>query len=176
MAKSTRSKVKRAHRAKKREDGVYAAIEAARLARLATKLKAVALLPADSTEENTEGDEIMEDGDFEDAEGAEGEKVEGKGWCHDSDSFDSSPDVGLYEWLRSFGFAAFALLEAEDITPKRMERLLTNGSMTRKIMEAMTVVGGSSYLLPSPSSHLQSGVRARQSHRATNFAATKSCH
>lgn len=42
MAKSTRSKVKRAYRAKKREDGVYAASEAARLKRLSSKLKGVA--------------------------------------------------------------------------------------------------------------------------------------
>ena len=41
MAKSTRSKVKRAYRAKKRDDSVYAAIEAARLERLSSKLRAV---------------------------------------------------------------------------------------------------------------------------------------
>ena len=41
MAKSTRSKVKRHYRAKKREDGVYAAIEAARLERLSAKLAVV---------------------------------------------------------------------------------------------------------------------------------------
>ncbi|KAL5508328.1 hypothetical protein ACEPAH_5947 [Sanghuangporus vaninii] len=41
MAKSTRSKVKRAYRAKKREDSVYAAIEAARLERLSSKLRAI---------------------------------------------------------------------------------------------------------------------------------------
>lgn len=41
MAKSLRSKTKRSHRAKKREDGVYAAIEAARLARLSSKLQNV---------------------------------------------------------------------------------------------------------------------------------------
>ncbi|KAF8633673.1 hypothetical protein AX15_001284 [Amanita polypyramis BW_CC] len=38
MAKSTRSKVKRAYRAKKRESGVYAVTEAARLRRLNAKL------------------------------------------------------------------------------------------------------------------------------------------
>ncbi|KAL5527310.1 hypothetical protein ACEPAG_6101 [Sanghuangporus baumii] len=41
MAKSTRSKVKRSYRAKKREDSVYAAIEAARLERLSSKLRAI---------------------------------------------------------------------------------------------------------------------------------------
>ncbi|CCM02829.1 uncharacterized protein FIBRA_04941 [Fibroporia radiculosa] len=39
MAKSTRSKVKRHFRAKKRTEGVYAAVEAARLNRLHNKLK-----------------------------------------------------------------------------------------------------------------------------------------
>ncbi|KIL68313.1 hypothetical protein M378DRAFT_72083 [Amanita muscaria Koide BX008] len=41
MAKSTRSKIKRAYRAKKRETGVYAVVEAARLQRLNTKLSRV---------------------------------------------------------------------------------------------------------------------------------------
>lgn len=41
MAKSTRSKVKRAYRAKKRETGVYAAAEAARLQKLNDKLARV---------------------------------------------------------------------------------------------------------------------------------------
>ncbi|KAI5120910.1 hypothetical protein M0805_002890 [Coniferiporia weirii] len=41
MAKSMRSKVKRSFRAKKREEGVYAAVEAARLQRLSAKLQTV---------------------------------------------------------------------------------------------------------------------------------------
>jgi len=41
MAKSIRSKAKRSFRAKKREDGIYAATEAARLQRLTTKLAVV---------------------------------------------------------------------------------------------------------------------------------------
>lgn len=41
MAKSTRSKVKRHFRAKKRETGVYAVVEAARLERLSAKLTAI---------------------------------------------------------------------------------------------------------------------------------------
>jgi hypothetical protein len=40
MAKSTRSKVKRSFRAKKRDEGVYAATESARLHRLNSKLTA----------------------------------------------------------------------------------------------------------------------------------------
>jgi hypothetical protein len=39
MAKSLRSKVKREYRSKKREDGIYAATEAARLHRLNAKLR-----------------------------------------------------------------------------------------------------------------------------------------
>ncbi|KAG6886070.1 hypothetical protein C0993_004060 [Termitomyces sp. T159_Od127] len=41
MAKSIRSKSKRTHRNKKREDSVYAATEAARLHRLSSKLAAI---------------------------------------------------------------------------------------------------------------------------------------
>ncbi|TDL29317.1 hypothetical protein BD410DRAFT_779689 [Rickenella mellea] len=52
MAKSTRSKVKRSFRAKKREEGVYAAVEAARLQRLSSKLDAV---------RNQKVDEVVED-------------------------------------------------------------------------------------------------------------------
>ncbi|KAN0139995.1 hypothetical protein V8E53_001891 [Lactarius tabidus] len=47
MAKSTRSKVKRAFRAKKRTEGVYAATEAARLQRLNTKLRALTTAEVD---------------------------------------------------------------------------------------------------------------------------------
>ncbi|KAH9951798.1 hypothetical protein B0H21DRAFT_717619 [Amylocystis lapponica] len=60
MAKSTRSKVKRHFRAKKREEGVYAAAEAARLNRLHTKLRAKLLAaPAQEPDEDVmvaEGD------------------------------------------------------------------------------------------------------------------------
>lgn len=57
MAKSTRSKVKRAFRAKKRTDGVYAAAEAARLQRLNAKLRAL------TTTATAEGREKEEDVD-----------------------------------------------------------------------------------------------------------------
>ncbi|KAI0035585.1 hypothetical protein K488DRAFT_42946 [Vararia minispora EC-137] len=53
MAKSTRSKVKRAFRAKKRTEGVYAATEAARLQRLNAKLVALRAR-SPSTEEVSE--------------------------------------------------------------------------------------------------------------------------
>ncbi|KAH7345259.1 hypothetical protein B0J17DRAFT_639046 [Rhizoctonia solani] len=53
MAKSTRSKSKRAFRRTKREEGVYAAVHAARLERLSSKL--VAKISADK-----DGDQAME--------------------------------------------------------------------------------------------------------------------
>lgn len=51
MAKSTRSKVKRHFRAKKRTEGVYAAAEAARLNRLHKKLEALTIKGTDELEE-----------------------------------------------------------------------------------------------------------------------------
>ncbi|KAI0092743.1 hypothetical protein BDY19DRAFT_983331 [Irpex rosettiformis] len=54
MAKSTRSKVKRHWRAKKREDSVYAVTDAARLHRLSQKLKII-------TQTDAEGDYEIED-------------------------------------------------------------------------------------------------------------------
>jgi len=63
MAKSLRSKVKRAFRAKKREDGVYAATHAARLQRLHAKIDAIVAAPKPVHDENL--------GDLEDAEGDE---------------------------------------------------------------------------------------------------------
>jgi len=63
MAKSLRSKTKRAFRAKKREDGVYAATHAARLQRLHAKIDAIVAAPKPVRDEiledveNTGGDE-----------------------------------------------------------------------------------------------------------------------
>jgi hypothetical protein len=62
MAKSLRSKTKRAFRAKKREDGVYAVAHAARLHRLHEKIDAIIAAPKPVR------DEILED-----AENAEGD-------------------------------------------------------------------------------------------------------
>ena len=64
MAKSTRSKVKRHFRAKKREQGVYAAAEAARLHRLHQKLKTVAMT-------DKEGDVEVEDAPADDEQSTE---------------------------------------------------------------------------------------------------------
>ena len=67
MAKSLRSKSKRAFRAKKREDGVYAATHAARLHRLHAKIDAIAAAPKPIHDEiledvqNTEGDEEVQE-------------------------------------------------------------------------------------------------------------------
>ncbi|KAI0752244.1 hypothetical protein BC629DRAFT_1297202 [Irpex lacteus] len=63
MAKSTRSKVKRQWRAKKRNDSVYAVTEAARLHRLSQKLKTI-------VQTDAEGDYEVEDATAE-GEGSE---------------------------------------------------------------------------------------------------------
>ncbi|KAH6915142.1 hypothetical protein BKA70DRAFT_1258131 [Coprinopsis sp. MPI-PUGE-AT-0042] len=67
MAKSLRSKVKRSFRAKKREEGVYAAASAARLARLNSKLSAIAQKEADHTEEEQENIDQAQEVPAEDA-------------------------------------------------------------------------------------------------------------
>lgn len=65
MAKSTRSKVKRAYRAKKREAGVYAAAEAARLNRLNAKLaQIIAGSEEDMPLDNSGGDDDIPPGLF----------------------------------------------------------------------------------------------------------------
>jgi len=65
MAKSTRSKVKRHFRAKKREDGVYAVAEAARVNRLHAKLRAKVLAAPEPHDENDEEGEEMQLGENE---------------------------------------------------------------------------------------------------------------
>ena len=72
MAKSLRSKVKRAFRAKKREDGIYAATHAARLQRLHAKIDAIVAAPKPIH------DEVLEDAeDFRDGE-VQGEEMAGE--------------------------------------------------------------------------------------------------
>lgn len=63
MAKSTRSKVKRSFRSKKRQSGVYAATEAARLNRLSAKL--VTLSTKDEDEDIAEEDGYVDEKDDE---------------------------------------------------------------------------------------------------------------
>ncbi|KAH9050065.1 hypothetical protein EDB84DRAFT_1450766 [Lactarius hengduanensis] len=84
MAKSTRSKVKRAFRAKKRTEGVYAATEAARLQRLNAKLRALTAAVVDKDDGQETGnskEEEREDvpaaGDGDDAEMVSPTAIEG---------------------------------------------------------------------------------------------------
>ena len=64
MAKSTRSKLKRAFRAKKRTEGVYAATDAARLQRLNAKLRTLTTPTAKEEKEEGEEDEQEQDADM----------------------------------------------------------------------------------------------------------------
>ncbi|KAG1762301.1 hypothetical protein EDD22DRAFT_892708 [Suillus occidentalis] len=67
MAKSTRSKVKRSFRAKKRDEGIYAATEAARLQRLNSKLTAKIDDGDEELAEPVEGDTAQDDSTAPDA-------------------------------------------------------------------------------------------------------------
>ncbi|PIL36798.1 hypothetical protein GSI_00488 [Ganoderma sinense ZZ0214-1] len=105
MAKSTRSKVKRHFRAKKREEGVYAATEAARLHRLSMKLKTLAAQEVED-EEMPEGEDRPEN--------AEAERMDdAAGWWSSPDSIVDPP----------LWFAALGLVDPDDISPERMGRL-----------------------------------------------------
>lgn len=180
MAKSTRSKVKRTYRAKKREDGVYAAIEAARLARLSAKLKAVASLPTEEDVEeggeegraDVEGDEVMEDAD---AEGVDGEKTEGKGWCRDSNDWDGCDD--------GFDFPAFGLLGPEYITLEVMERFRADGGVTAQTATSIILGSGPSSVFSSMAAialgdhaFSQGDLGAGQCRRIKRSTQTKGCH
>lgn len=73
MAKSLRSKVKRAFRAKKREDGIYAATHAARLQRLHAKIDAIVAAPKPIR------DEVLEDAEDVRGDGeVQGEEMTGE--------------------------------------------------------------------------------------------------
>jgi hypothetical protein len=98
MAKSTRSKVKRAFRAKKRTEGVYAATEAARLQRLNTKLRALTTAEVD-------------DHDHDDGQEPRNPKEEGE---------DQDEEARM---LGSCWFAAFGLIDHLDVSPAAMHRL-----------------------------------------------------
>ena len=98
MAKSTRSKVKRAFRAKKRTEGVYAATEAARLQRLNAKLRALTTDGVDDEGQGTGNPKEEEEKEVED----EGQDVRMPGSC----------------W-----FAAFGLMDHLDVSPAAMHRL-----------------------------------------------------
>jgi Protein of unknown function (DUF2423) len=98
MAKSTRSKAKRAFRAKKRTEGVYAATEAARLQRLNAKLHALTTATTTITT------------------AAAGKDVSKK----EEQENDDDDDVEL---PGSCWFAAFGLLDQQVITPALMNQL-----------------------------------------------------
>ena len=102
MAKSTRSKVKRTFRAKKRTEGVYAAMEAARLQRLNAKLRA--LTTAKANDDNEDED----DGRQETGNPKEGGREE------------QDQDIGM---SGSCWFAALGLLDHLDVSPAAMHRL-----------------------------------------------------
>jgi hypothetical protein len=74
MAKSLRSKTKRAFRAKKREDGVYAVAHAARLHRLHAKIDAIVAAPKPVR------DEILEDAEHVERD-EEAQEEDLPGWC-----------------------------------------------------------------------------------------------
>lgn len=105
MAKSTRSKVKRHFRAKKREEGVYAATEAARLHRLSMKLRTLATQEVED-DAMPEGEERVENAEVEGMD-------EGAGWWSSSDSIVDPP-----LWV-----AALGLVDPDDISPERMGML-----------------------------------------------------
>jgi len=105
MAKSTRSKVKRAYRAKKRESGVYAAAEAVRLQKLNAKLARI--ISSNAGKDMVEVEEAGEDNDTVAAGNPGGEEV------HTVDS-PHHPRVSTHgprnsrreEWRKSKGMPA----------------------------------------------------------------------
>ena len=110
MAKSTRSKVKRSFRAKKRQDGVYAANEAARLHRLSMKLRALAT-PGEADGE--EDEEMKADG-----EGAQAQSE----WVDE----EGAAPAGSFPPLSSSSswLAVLGLLDPCDVTAERMADVL----------------------------------------------------
>lgn len=127
MAKSTRSKVKRHFRAKKREEGVYAATEAARLQRLNLKLRT---LTTSKVQQETEEDEMPVEREYE----GERQDEPGAGWSPSSSSpasafapvppsTESDSDM---DWETENGesglcwLSALSLVDPCDITAERM--------------------------------------------------------
>lgn len=93
MAKSTRSKVKRAYRSKKRTEGVYHALEAARLQRLSAKLCGLAAVPLDA---------------------ADAEAPAADGEAPPPLSPGAAEDMVMPGWS---WFASFGLLDPADVSP-----------------------------------------------------------
>ncbi len=101
-----RSKVKRQFRAKKREEGVYAATEAARLQRLNMKLRALTTTTPAQEKEKAEDEMPVEgEGEWQDEPGA--------GW-YSSTSTDSESDI------TPFFLSALGLFDPHDITAEHL--------------------------------------------------------
>ncbi|KAI0346913.1 hypothetical protein BDW22DRAFT_1322865 [Trametopsis cervina] len=100
MAKSTRSKVKRQWRAKKREDSVYAVTDAARLHRLSQKLKTITQTDKDGDlelEDATERDEGLEE------DGRDAMELDGKATSSKRISTHGPRESRRVEWRKSKG-------------------------------------------------------------------------
>ena len=100
MAKSTRSKVKRAFRAKKRTEGVFAAADAARLQRLNAKLRGLTTATNIAGEDGDGGRGREKDRQPQEEEGLQDVAMPGSCW-----------------------FAAFGLLDHQEISPAILDSL-----------------------------------------------------
>ncbi|KAJ6629204.1 hypothetical protein B0H10DRAFT_1988459 [Mycena sp. CBHHK59/15] len=108
MAKSTRSKVKRSFRSKKRETGIYAATEAARLNRLHAKLSQLKGDMSLDSERMEEGEDLPADEAIEDS------TVEADSMQVNAESSGKSQRISTHgprgsrreEWRTSKGLAA----------------------------------------------------------------------
>jgi len=116
MAKSLRSKVKRAFRAKKREGGIYAATHAARLERLHAKINAIVAAPKpihDEVLEDVENAEADEEVQEEEMAGDSRPKADGSDTM-DVDKTSKSTKINTHgprnsrreQWRTSKGMAA----------------------------------------------------------------------
>lgn len=104
MAKSLRSKSKRAFRSKKREVGIYAATEAARLNRLNQKLVALkAADPEDFKDVLLEGDTEKEGWMDEDKIEADSQAVLNTGASADAMDLDGQPSSLLPQKISTHG-------------------------------------------------------------------------
>ncbi|KAL4076043.1 hypothetical protein J3A83DRAFT_4357167 [Scleroderma citrinum] len=104
MAKSLRSKTKRAFRAKKRDSGVYAATEAARLNRLNTKL--ITTINQRNRDGGGEDAEGMETPELQDSMNLDGSERQPPAGTSGSVSTHGSRGSRREEWRKSKGMDA----------------------------------------------------------------------
>ncbi|KZV69137.1 hypothetical protein PENSPDRAFT_652601 [Peniophora sp. CONT] len=135
MAKSTRSKVKRAHRAKKREDSVYAAVEAARLQRLNAKL--VGLTTQDPPTEEVSEDE----------EGGEDEKMQ-----------DDAPEAGP---SKAAGKTVSGAAEIMDIDPSATPKKISTHGPRNSRREAWRISKGMAARPKARGMNRQGGIASK---------------